>query len=165
MHLPGYYSYPEVLKFCGTFIPVPGTSVSSVRPCHNTRKFWKFYKTFIPVPELLLVLQDIHTRTRNFCEFGTPRATIPGVRVQHLSYPPGTPVSSVRPCHNTRNFWNFCNTFILVPETSGSSVRLPYPYPKSTNPTEHGLENLAMFLNFRKLDKLARNSPKKCHEK
>ena len=35
-------------------------------------------------------------------------------------------MSSVRPCHNTRNFWKFHNTFIPVPETSGSSVRLPY---------------------------------------
>ena len=61
-------------KFCTTLIPVPGTSVrsvrpchntrgigtaflylprtsaSSVRPCHNTRNFWKFRKIFIPVP-------------------------------------------------------------------------------------------------------------------
>ena len=62
-------------EFCTTVIPVPGssvrsarpcqmpgvrvqtaflylrgTSVSSVRPCYNTRNFWKFCKTFIPVP-------------------------------------------------------------------------------------------------------------------
>ena len=55
-----------------------------------------------------------------------------------LLYPPGTSVSSVRPCHNTRNLWN---TFIPGPETSRSSVELPYPYPGSTNPTEHYLEN------------------------
>ena len=48
-------------------------------------------------------------------------------------------MSSVRPCHNTRNFCEFCNTSVPVPETSGSSVRLPYPYPQSTNPTEHNL--------------------------
>ena len=46
-------------------------------------------------------------------------------------------MSSVRPCHNTQNFCKFCNTFIPVPETSGSSVRLPYPDPEVTNPTEH----------------------------
>ena len=53
---PGYYPTKNFCEFCRTFIPVPGTSVSSVRPCHNTRNFWKFCKTFIPVPELLLVL-------------------------------------------------------------------------------------------------------------
>ena len=52
-------------------------------------------------------------------------------------YLPGTSVSSVRPCHNTRNFCEFRNTSIPVPETSGSCARLPYPYPESTNPTEH----------------------------
>ena len=46
-------------------------------------------------------------------------------------------LSSVRPCHNTRNFCELCNTSIPVPETSGSSTRLPYPCPESTNPTEH----------------------------
>ena len=49
----------------------------------------------------------MHTRTRSFCEFCTPRATIPGVRVQHFLYPPGTSVTSVRPCHNARNFCDF----------------------------------------------------------
>ena len=52
-------------------------------------------------------------------------------------------MSSVRPCHNTRNFCGFCNSSIPVPKTSGSSVRLPYPYPESTNPTEH---NLGIFI-------------------
>ena len=118
-------------------LPVPGTSVSPVRPYYNTPNFRKFCKNFIPILELLLVLYDIHTRTRNLCEFCTPRATIPGVRVQHLLYPPGPSVSYVRPCHNTRNFWKFCNTFVPVPETSGSCVRLPYLYPESTNSTEH----------------------------
>ena len=131
---PGITRTRDFRKFCRTFIPVPGTSVSSVRPCHNTRHFWKFCKTFIPVPELRLVLYDIHTRTRNFCEFCTPRATIPGERVQHISYPSGPSASSIRPCHNTRKFWKFCNTFIPVPDTSGSSVRLPYPYPESPKP-------------------------------
>ena len=64
---------------------------------------------------------------------------IPGVRVQHFLYLPGTSVSSVRPCHNTRNFCEFCNTSIPVPKASGSSVRLPYPYPESANPTEHNI--------------------------
>ena len=138
---PGTTRTRNSCNFCRTFMPVPGTSVSSVRPCHNTWKFWKFCK--IQDPELLLVLWDIHTRTRNFCEFCTPRATIPGVRVQHLLYPPGTSVSSIRPCHNTRNFRKFCNTFIPVHETSGSSVRLLALYPESTNSTEHDLGNIS----------------------
>ena len=52
---------------------------------------------------------------------------------------PRTSVSSVRPCHNTRNICEFCNTSIPSPEISGSSLRLLYPYPESTNPTEHNL--------------------------
>ena len=60
------------------------------------------------------------------------------IRDRHILYPPGTSMSSVRPCHNTRDFCEFCNTSIPVPETSRSSVRLlSYPYPESTNPTEH----------------------------
>ena len=35
-------------------------------------------------------------------------------------------------------------TSILVPETSGSSVRLPYSYPESTNPTEHNLKKCSV---------------------
>ena len=148
---PGITSTRNFCKFCRAVIPVPGSPVSSVRPCHNTRNFWKFCETFKPVPELLLILLDIHTRTRNFCEFCAPRATIPGVRVQHLLYLPGTSVSYVRPCHNTRNFWKFCNTFIPVPETSGSYVRLPYPYPESTQPTEHNLGISSHCVNSRTL--------------
>ena len=45
----------------------------------------------------------------------------------------------------TRNFWKFCNTFIPVPETFGSSGRLPYPYPESTNPTER---NIVIFVLY-----------------
>ena len=37
-----------------------------------------------PYPELLEVLYDIYTRTRNFWKFCTPVRTIPGVRVQHF---------------------------------------------------------------------------------
>ena len=85
-------------------------------------------------PELLEVLYDIHTCTRNFWKFCTPVATIHGVRVQHVLYPLGTFLSSLRLCHNTRNVWKFCKTFcttfIPVPGTSGSSVR-PWPqYPR-----------------------------------
>ena len=110
---PGYYPANNFCKLCRAFIPMPGTSVSYVRH---------------------------HTRTRNFCKFCTPMPQIPGLRVQHFLYPPGTSVSSVRPCHNPRDFCEFCNTSIPVPKTSGSSVRLPYPYPESTNPAEHTLE-------------------------
>ena len=37
-----------------------------------------------PYPELLEVLYDIYTRTRNFWKCCTPVRTIPGVRVQHF---------------------------------------------------------------------------------
>ena len=63
-----------------------------------------------PYPELLEVLYDLHTCTRNFWNFCFPVATMPGERVQHVLYPLGTSVSSVRLCHNIRNFWEFCKT-------------------------------------------------------
>ena len=37
-----------------------------------------------PYPELLDVLYDSYTHTRNFCEFCTPVPQIPGVRVYHF---------------------------------------------------------------------------------
>ena len=123
-----FHTCPELLYVLYARATIRGTSGSSVRLSY-------------PYPELLELLEDCRTRTRNFCEFCTTRATIPGVRVQLLMYPPGTPVSSVSPLHNTRNFCEFCNTSIPVPETSGSSVRLPYPYPEFPSPTEHNLEH------------------------
>ena len=36
-YFPGYYPYRKFCKFCTAFILVPGTSVRSVRPKHNTR--------------------------------------------------------------------------------------------------------------------------------
>ena len=53
----------------------------------------------------------------------------------------------------------FCNTSIPVPETCGSSVRLPYPYPEFTNPAEHNLGKLRYFLC---LFHLAYNAPNIC---
>ena len=104
-------------ELCTTFIPVPGTSVTSVRPCHNTRgtgtallyltgtsvssvrpchktrNFWKFYKTFIPVP--------------------------------------GTSVSSVgRSCPYPDLLEVLLRLFIPVPGTSVSSVGHSCPYPE-----------------------------------
>ena len=35
------------------FLYLPGTSVSSVRPCHITRRFWKLYHKTYPYPELV----------------------------------------------------------------------------------------------------------------
>ena len=148
------------------FIPVPGTSVSSVRPCDNTRGTGA---TFLCLPRTYVSSVCPRYNTRNLCEFcdtfiplpGTyvssvrrsylylalmcvlyACATMPGVRGQPLYTVLGTSVSSVRLCHNTWKICELCDTFIPVPETSVSSVRLPYPYPASTNPTEH---NLGMF--------------------
>ena len=45
-------------------------------------------------------------------------------------YLPGTSVSSVRLPYPYPNFCEFCKTSIPVPGTSVSSVRLPYPYPE-----------------------------------
>ena len=39
-------------------------------------------------------------------------------------------MSSVRLCHNTRNFCEFCNAFVPVAATAVSPARSPYPYPE-----------------------------------
>ena len=48
--------------------------------------------------EPLYVLQDIHTRTQNFCTLCKPVAAIPGERVQHLTPAP--------------NFCGLCKTVV-----------------------------------------------------
>ena len=58
---------------------------------------------------------------------------IPGVRIQQFLCLPGTSVSYVRPCHNTRNFCEFCNTSIPLPKTSGTPIPLP-EFPNRTQP-------------------------------
>ena len=126
-----YVGYVQTIPWVFTpGITLQRTSVSSVGHSY-------------PYQELLEVLYNIHTRTRNLWKFCTTRATIPGV--QHVLYPLGTCVSSGSPCHNNRNFCGFCKTSIPAPETSGSSVRLPYPYLESTNPTEHNLVSFFVF--------------------
>ena len=101
---PGYYPTKNFCMLCRTFIPVPGTfvsslrpfhkypgygynvtaflyspgtSVSSVRPCHNNRKFCEFCNTFVPVPGTSVISIRFHTL-------------------------PWTFVTSVRLWHNTR---------------------------------------------------------------
>ena len=101
---PGYYPTNNFCKICRVLIPVTGTSGSSGR------------RSYLYSTELLEVLYA--------------RGTIPGVRVQHVLYPLGTSVSSVRLCHNTRNFWKFRKTSVPVQWTSGGSVRSSYPYPE-----------------------------------
>ena len=87
-------------------------------------------------------MYDIHSRTRNFCKICKTVPQYPGYGY-NISVPARkTPVSSVRPCHNTWNFRKFskifmpvpeisefCRTFIPVPGTSVSSVRPVPQYP------------------------------------
>ena len=68
-----------------------------------------------PYPEFLEVLYDIHTCPRNFWNFCSIDATVPGVRVQHVLYPLETSVSSVRLCHNT---------ILEVPQGSRTRTRI-----------------------------------------
>ena len=115
------YPYPELLevlcagvtKTRGTgtaCLYLPGTSGSSVRPCHITRKFWQFCKTFIPVPG----------------SYGS------SVRLSYL-YQELLWVL-LDPCHNRYSM--FCTRVELLwvlyacATIPGSSVTLPYPYPK-----------------------------------
>ena len=60
-YLPGYYPTKNFCKFCVTFIPVPGNTVSSVRPWPQYPG--NGYNVCIPF--------------RNFCEFRTPLPQYP----------------------------------------------------------------------------------------
>ena len=94
------------------------------------RSFCKFFRTSI-------------TRGRNFCEFCTTFLPVPETCVNYVRpchntrgtgttfvYLPGTSVTSVRLPYRTRNFCELWATSIPVPGTSASSVRHSYPYPK-----------------------------------
>ena len=131
----------NICEFCTPFIPVPGTSVRSVRPCHNTRGTGTAF-LYLPrncVSSVIPFFKPVPRPSVSSLRHSYPyqefrldlyaRATKTEVRVEFSLYRPGTSVSSVRPCHNTGNFCEFCNTSIPVPDTSGSSVRLPYPSP------------------------------------
>ena len=117
----------EIDYFKVVFCRVRTNNTRGIYPgYYPTKNFCEFCSTFIsvpgtsgssvrhsyPYPELLEVLYDIHTRTR-------------GMGISFYNY-----VSSVRPCHNTRNICEFCNTSVPYPEVSVSSVRSPYPNPE-----------------------------------
>ena len=111
---PGYYPTYNFCKFCRTFIPVPGTSGCSVTPVPQypgygrtacfvpARNFCEFCTLVPQYPELLEVLYDFRTRTRNFWNFCK------------ISVPlPGTSVTSVRLWHNTRGTGMYA--FVAIP--------------------------------------------------
>ena len=101
-YLPGYHPTRKrnLCTFCRTFIPAPGTSGSSTSVRHS-----------YPYPKLLQVLYARGHNTR-----GTVTAFL---------YLPGTSVSSVRPCHNTRNFCEFCKTVAQYPGYGYTFVTIP----------------------------------------
>ena len=91
---PRYYPTKNLCKFCRALIPVPGTSVSSVRHSY-------------PYPELLEILyarghNTLGTVNRNFCEFCKPELQY--TELLEVLYDIRT---------RTQNFWKFCN--ILIP--------------------------------------------------
>ena len=79
-------------KFCRIFIPVPGTSVSSARQCHKYPGYG--YSIFITarncckfctsVPQYSKVLQDFHTRNRNFRMLCISFIPVPGISVSSV---------------------------------------------------------------------------------
>ena len=71
-----------------------------------------------PYPELLEVLNDIHTQTRNFCEFCTP---VP----QHQELLEVLKDFRTR----TRSFWKFYKNPVPLPSSSVSSVSLWHNTP------------------------------------
>ena len=100
--LPRVLPYKNFCEICRTFIPVPGTSVSSARHSY-------------PYPELLSALYARATNTR-----GTGTAFL---------YLPGTCVSSVRPCHNTRNLWEFYKHIHTRTPNFWKFCKTPIPLP------------------------------------
>ena len=148
---PGYLPRTKnFCNFCKKPIPVPGTSASSARRCHKDPGYGSSIYMYA-CPWLLEVLYASATLSRSsgsfvkssypypnlLCGFCKTHATIPGVRVHHASYPPGTSVSYVCLCRNARNVWKSATLGFPIAETSWSSVTPPYPYPETTNPTEN----------------------------
>ena len=105
-------------KFCWTFIPVYGTSVSSARPCHNIRNFLNFGKTSIPVPYLLLVLS------------GHSYPPVPGISLSYVHPVPQHPRYGHITFRTRREILWVLYAHATITENSGSSATLSYLYPK-----------------------------------
>ena len=83
-------------------VETPGSTLQITPGCSTCMRL------SYPYPDLL---QKLHSRAHD----------TPGTLLTCVIY--------IRPCHKMRNFLIFCKTFATIPETPGSSSRLPYPYP------------------------------------
>ena len=114
-----------------SFVYQVGTYVCSVRPCHNTRDFWNFCKTFMPVPGTSVssvrcsylyteLLWDLHATCHNTGGYGCSticagsdllwvmyvRATIPWTSISSVTLMCTVPDTSGNKC---------CKTAISLP--------------------------------------------------
>lgn len=111
------------------------------------KTYFKLCTIFIPCPELVLVMYSTYTRTPNFCKFGTPRATRPGLRVEQMYlclYRTINRVSYVCRCNNTRNFYEICNTSLPLLGTFHNSTS-----PTICNTTRGKRIPLSQYLGYR----------------
>ena len=119
--------------------------MSSVRTCQNTRKFCGFCMGFIPVPvtsvssvrvlypypELLFVLYSrFHHNTRNFCGFCKGFIPVPGTSVSSVRHPYPDP-KSTNPTEP--NLGRLCSSSLFQP-FSASVVPIQ---PFSASDTKH----------------------------
>ena len=123
-HTRGTTRTRNFCKFCKTFVPVPETSLSSVRPWHNARGTGICPCKNTRVRVRLLIHEHSYTNL--------PGTSVSSVR---LSYPSpefllvtilcsvGYAQNHTRSVTRARNCCKFCTTFIPVPGTCVSSVR------------------------------------------
>ena len=151
-----YDIHTRTRYFCKICTPVPQYPGYGYNIFISARNFRKLCMPVPQYPELLEVLYDLHTRTRNFCEFCTIFIPAPGTSVGSVrySYPHPELLWVLHDIHTrTRNFCDLCTPratisgvrvqhflyppgtsvrFVhraTIPGTSVSSVTLPYPYP------------------------------------
>ena len=113
---PVFSSFSFICLFYPRLCPYP----SFFPEYYPYRKFCKFCTAFIPVPGNSV---EFCTPVAPYLGYGYTLLEIPGCR-----YGYGYSIRTLT--RNFREFCEFCKTSILVPRTSVSSVRLPYPYPE-----------------------------------
>ena len=159
------YPYPELLwVLCTPCHNTRGTGTAFFVPARNFSEFINTSYQKLPFgsgdyPDKLLFHQALNEVSNSLdrelprwlVSFQSSRISLVELSIINTSYQKvplalgTTSVSSARPRHNTRNVCEFCDTSIPIPETSGSSGRIPYPYPESTNPTEHNLKIYTLY--------------------
>ena len=107
----------NLCECCTTFIPIPESSVSSARLCHNTRGTGT---TFVYLPGISVSSVRIPYRTRNFCGFCKTSIPVPGTSVSSVRLPYPYPESN-NPTkrlqrHRSHDGWRNSPGCVLCPD-------------------------------------------------